>query len=298
MTVTVRRAYVDGRHGQMHVRTAGLRVGSRPPLLCIHMSPMTGRVFEPLLGAIGTDRLAVAFDTPGFGLSDPPPAPPGIDDYAADLLSGLAALDLTGPFDVMGYHTGAMTSVALALRAPDRVRRVIMISAPVFTADELARLNAYYAHREPQPDGSHLVKRWQGFLYHHLRPGCTIEDVADVFRDALLGGRNEWWGHRAAFAYDLASALAKVRQPVLILNPGDDLDVQTRRAAGASPASRLLELPAWGHGFLDQHTVEATQLVRGFLDAAAGHEFTSLTVPPSASGPRYPQRIGSLPPDA
>lgn len=46
-----------------------------------------------------------------------------------------------------------------------------MVSAPVFTDDERAAFHGYYAHRKPQPDGRHLVKRWKGFLYHHLRPG-------------------------------------------------------------------------------------------------------------------------------
>jgi hypothetical protein len=29
---------------------------------------------------------------------------------------------------------------------------------------------------------------------------------------------------------------------------------------------RLLELPDWGHGFIDLHTAEAAALIRPFLD--------------------------------
>jgi pimeloyl-ACP methyl ester carboxylesterase len=198
MTAKVQRSYVDGRQGQMHVRVANPEGGRRAPLVCIHMSPMTGRVFERFLAAMGRDRMAVAFDTPGFGMSDPPPAPPRIEEYAADILSGLDSLGVEGPCDLMGYHTGSLISVAMAEHAPARVRRVIMISAPIFSTDERRTFHEYYAHRTPQADGSHLVARWKGFLYHHLRPGTTIEQAADVFRDALMGGQNEWWGHRAA----------------------------------------------------------------------------------------------------
>lgn len=298
MTVRVRRSYVDGRQGQMHVRMAAPAAPGRPPVICIHMSPMTGRVFEAFLGVIGEDRRAIAFDTPGFGMSDAAAAPPRIEDYALDILSGIDALGIDGPFDLMGYHTGSMTSVAIARQAPERVRRIVMVAAPIFPPDERAQFNRYYAHRVPDLDGQHLVQRWKGFVHYHLRPGVTLEDVADVFRDALMGGRIEWWGHRAAFEYELADNLARVTQPVLILNPGDDLDVQTRRAEGLAARARILELPGWGHGFLDQHTAEAAALLRTFLDAPDAEPFARVAAPPSALGPRFPAREGSFPPDA
>ncbi len=298
MTVRVRRSYVDGRQGQMHLRMAGPVASARPPLICIHMSPMTGRVFEAFLGAIGEDRRAIAFDTPGFGMSDPAAAPPRIEDYALDILSGIEALGIEGPVDLMGYHTGSMTSVAIARQAPERVRRIIMVSAPIFPPEERAQFNRYYAHRAPDRDGQHLIQRWKGFVHYHQRPGVTLEDVADVFRDALMGGRIEWWGHRAAFEYELADNLARVTQPVLILNTGDDLDVQTRRAEGLAARGRILEVPGWGHGFLDQHTGDTAALARAFLDAPDAEPFVTVAAPASALGPRFPVREGSFAPDA
>lgn len=290
------RSYVDGRHGQMHVRIARPGEASATPLMCIHMSPMSGRIFERLLALLGEDRVAIAFDTPGFGMSDTPPAPPEIEDYARDLLAGLDALGLVGPVDLMGYHTGSMIAVMLARIAPERVRRVLMVSAPIFPEDERREFLAYYQHREPEADGGHILRRWKGFLYHHLRPGVSIADVNDAFREALLGGNLEWWGHRAAFHYDLAADLARVEQPVLILNTGDDLDQQTRRAEGVAARSRILDVPGWGHGFIDQHSSDVEQVARAFLDAADGAEFAAVAAPRSANAARYPARTGSFAP--
>ncbi len=298
----VDRSYADGPYGQMHVRiarpAAAATVAVATPLLCIHMSPMTGRVFAPLLARMGTDRIALAFDTPGFGMSDAPPSPPAIEDYARALLAGLDALGIAGPVDLMGYHTGSMISVALATLAPERVRRLLMVSAPIFPEAERREFRAYYARREPEADGSHILRRWTGFLHHHLRPGVTVSEVNDAFRDALLGGNTEWWGHRAAFDYDLAADLARVGQPVLILNTGDDLDQQTRRADGVAAHSRILEVPGWGHGFIDRHAADVETVARAYLDAADGAEFATVTAPPSALGPRYPERTGSFAPSA
>ena len=300
--MSVTRAYVAGRHGQLHLRRSapdaatGAAPAATAPLACFHMSPMSGRIYQHFLAEMGRDRLALAFDTPGFGMSDAPAAPPTIEDYAADMLAALDALGITQPCDLMGYHTGSLIAVALARLAPARIRRLLMVSAPIFPEEELARFRSYYGHREPDADGAHLVRLWKSFVYHHRRPGETLAGVAGIFPEALLGRELEWWGHRAAFSYALAAGLAGLAQPVLILNPGDDLDVQTRRAAGLAPRSMILEVPGWGHGFLDRQTGEAAALARSFFDAPDAAPFAAVRVPPSADAPRYPARVGSFAP--
>lgn len=297
--VPVRRAYVDGPHGQMHLRLARPAAGgdgSKPPLLCIHMSPMSGRVFENLLARMGQDRLAIAFDSPGFGLSDAPAEPPSIGDYAAALLAGLSALDVAGPVDLLGYHTGSMIAVEMANQAPDRVRRLATVAAPIITDDERAQFRAFYHERPAKPDGSHILDRWQGFYYHHNRPGVDVEEISERFPDALLGGRKAAWGHQAAFAYDMAGRLPGVTQPLLVLVTGDDLDVQSRRADGMARKSRLLEVPGWGHGFLDLYGDNVAGLLRAYLDAGDAAPLADLTAPASALGPRYPAQVGAFRP--
>lgn len=297
MTATVRRAYVDGPHGQMHLRITGTESRDRPPLVCIHMSPMSGRVFETFLAHAGRDRLALAFDTPGFGLSDAPSAPPTIGDYADALLAGLTAAGIAGPVDLMGYHTGSMIAVEMALRAPDRIRRLIMIAAPIITDEERQQFRDFYREKPATADGSHILSRWQGFYYHHARPEADVEEISERFPDALLGGRKSAWGHQAAFAHDLAGRLPLVHQPVLIWTTGDDLDVQTRRADGRALYAQRLELPGWGHGFLDLFPNDAAELVSAFLDAPDADPFGSLgPLPASSQGPRYPARVGAFRP--
>jgi pimeloyl-ACP methyl ester carboxylesterase len=286
----VRRAYADGRFGQLHYRIARPAAGAtapgpaessqaapaaaapgaaaRRPLLCLHMSPNSGRIYQRFLAAIGADRLAIAPDTPGFGESDPPPAPPTIEDYAAAMGDLVDALGID-EFDVMGYHTGSETSVALALARPRQVRRVVMVSAPVFTADELAEFRQHYRPTELDPEGSHLVRKWKGQLYWAM-PGKSIEMVAEDFVDCVRNPRISWWGHYAAFAYELAPNLQHVRQPVLVLNPDDDLHAHTLRAAPLLQDGSLRHLAGWGHGFLDVHTDAARDIVAGFLDAPGG----------------------------
>jgi pimeloyl-ACP methyl ester carboxylesterase len=263
--VRVTRDYVNGRFGQVHLRIARpAGDAGKTPLLCFHMSPNSGRVYAGFLAAMGVDRLAVAPDTPGFGESDAPAQPPSIEDYAAAMGDVIDALGL-GPVDLMGYHTGSETSVALALARPGQVRRLVLVSAPIFTTEELVEFRRLYDHDPITADGSHLVKKWQAHVYW-AGPGKTLDMVADDFHDGLRNPAISWWGHHAAFSYDMARQLARVTQPMLVLNPDDDLHQQTLRAAGRMHDGRILHLPNWGHGFLDVHTDAARRIVTDFLD--------------------------------
>ncbi len=265
----VRRAYADARFGQLHYRIAmPPRGATHPPLLCLHMSPYSGRIYQKFLGAIGTDRVAIAPDTPGFGESDPPHRPPSIEDYAAAMGDLIDALGFT-ELDVMGYHTGSETCTALALARPTQIRRLVLVSAPIFTPDELVQFRNLYAPVPLDPEGAHLVRKWKGQL-HWAGPGKTMEMCAEEFPDAVRNPRTSWWGHAAAFAYEMATHLARVPQPVLVLNPDDDLHEHTLRASMLLRQGRIQHLPGWGHGFLDVHTDEARRIVAGFLDAQPG----------------------------
>jgi pimeloyl-ACP methyl ester carboxylesterase len=281
-TVKVVRTYVEARFGQLHLRIARPATPSRPTLICFHMSPMSGRIYERFLAQIGADRVAIAADTPGFGMSDAPPAPPEIADYAAAMWDALDALGISGPVDAMGYHTGSKIAVELALARPDRVRRLILIAAPIMTEAERDDMKAHYGPKPPTPDGGHLAALWREFLHYNLSPSQSIEQVADVFPDMLSGRNLSWWGHRAAFNHYIDRRLPLVEQKVVVFNPGDDLWDYTRRAGPYLKHGMIVDLPGWGHGFLDGFTADAVALTRGFLDAPDDAPFTAVVAPESA----------------
>ena len=132
----VRREFIDAHNGRLHLRLAWpgstqpepaqpepaqrARVqsgSSKVPLICLHLSPNSSRVYARFIAEMARDRLAVAPDTPGFGLSTAPIDDPSIDDYArciADLLAHLEQRFGCRQFDVMGYHTGSKIALALA----------------------------------------------------------------------------------------------------------------------------------------------------------------------------------------
>ena len=106
----LRRTYIDGRHGQIHARLVGTAGGPKRPLLCFHLSPSSGIVYETWLGEMGNDRLVVAPDTPGYGMSDFPPEQPTIATFAESMTDVMDALEIQEA-DIMGYHTGSKICV-------------------------------------------------------------------------------------------------------------------------------------------------------------------------------------------
>jgi pimeloyl-ACP methyl ester carboxylesterase len=262
----VRRAFADGRCGQIHYRIARPNAPSRIPLVCLHLSPASGRMFGPFLQQMGKDRVAVAPDTIGFGESTPPPEPKEIEDFAECLGDLLDTLGL-GTVDLLGIHTGSEIAVETARQRPNQIRRLVIVSAPIFTEDELADFRAHYQPILPQPDGSHLKQHWAGH-WKWRGPGVDANVNQLVVAEVLRNGACYAWGHRAAFNYPFGDRLAEVEQPILVLNPDDDLVEQTRRAAPLLRNGRILDLPqeTFGHGMFMTRPEEVAAIVRDFLD--------------------------------
>lgn len=264
--MNLRREYIDARFGQMHLRVVRPAVATpRRPLLCFHLSPVSGAIYENLLVEMGRDRIAVAPDTPGYGASDPPLRPPEIADYAAAMGDVLDLLGI-GPVDCLGFHTGSKIALELALQRPASIAHLVLISTPVYTAAETAQMQSEFAPMAVRGDGGHLLDYWHSLL-RWRGPGQTAEMIMRYYADHMRGGERRHWGHRAAFNYRYDDTLPRAQQPILVINTNDDLTQYTARAAPLLNDGRILDLPGWGHGFLDLHTAEFARVLREFIDA-------------------------------
>lgn len=260
----MRKTYIDGRFGQIHVRMAGAADAPRRALMCFHMSPVSGVIYENWIAEMGRDRLALAPDTPGYGMSDAPAQPPGIADYAAAMGDLADALKLRD-FDVMGYHTGSKIAVEIARQRPAQVKHLILVSAPIYTAEDLARQRAVNAIDEPDAEGRFLVEAWKTLVQYQDKRASLAQTMTQ-FPDHLRGGDKRGWGHRAAFSYTYPETIVDVTAPVLVFNPEDDLHAFTPRIAPYLRNGRIKELPGLSHQMLDLSTRELAAIARPFLD--------------------------------
>ncbi|MFK7958579.1 MAG: alpha/beta fold hydrolase [Lysobacterales bacterium] len=264
----VKRQFIDGQYGQIHLRIAKPPSATHRPLVCLHMSPKSGRIFARFLAAAATDRVVVAPDYPGFGESDPPPASPAvtIEDYAASVWQVVDTLNL-GQVDLLGYHTGSEVAAEAARQRPKQVGSIVMISAPVFTPEELADIKHTYQRIPLDEAGTRFEKMWASVMFHR-GPGMTLEMAAASFAENLRAGENYEWGHHAAFAYAprYPKVVASLPHRITVINPGDDLVEMTPRIIPHLANGTVVNHPEWGHGFLDAFTDDAVAEIKSALD--------------------------------
>ena len=105
-----------------------------------------------------------AFDTPGFGLSDPLPLTEmRVADLAEATVAAMVALGLP-PLPVYGTHSGAAIALELAYRFPDRVTGLMLDAVPIFTRAEVAPFEErYFAPLVADPLGGHYSATWTRF---------------------------------------------------------------------------------------------------------------------------------------
>ena len=96
----------------------------------------------------------------------------------------------------------------------------------------------------------------------------TLEMCAESMAENLRAGDDYEWGHRAAFDYagTYNRKLGEIDHPMLVLNPGDDCQAQTRRADDIMKNGERVECPQWGHGFLNAYPADAARVILDFID--------------------------------
>jgi pimeloyl-ACP methyl ester carboxylesterase len=133
---------VDWPAHRRWIEIAGTRInvvelGSGPALLFVHGLGGSWTNWLETVCAFAGDHRVVALDLPGFGASDSPPSEPAsITGYAALLDELCGVLGITSAA-VVGSSMGGLVAAELALRSPQRVERLVLVSAAGLSTETL-----------------------------------------------------------------------------------------------------------------------------------------------------------------
>lgn len=228
---TLRAAYVDTAFGQIHYRTAGL--ASATPLVLLHQTASSSAMFEPLMAELGTDFWLIAPDTPGFGASFRPPAPPTVAFYAQALHQALLALGIAS-CNLFGHHTGAAIAVQMAHDHPGFVRKLALAGPPLLSEQQKENLSKGLRPFAIAEDGTHLTQVWERIRSRD--PALPLQTALREVILTLAAGESAQAAYRAVFEQDFAGQLAALDLPILLLAGEHD----TLRAS-LEPALALLK---------------------------------------------------------
>ncbi len=216
-----------------------LRSGQGPIVAMLHASPCSAKVMRPLMQVFGRRFTCLAFDTPGFGLSDKLAQPsPSVEDFADALAETLDALGITQVASY-GRHTGASIAVEFAARHPARCSMALADGFAVFASTYSdAELEKYLEPIVPVWDGGHLVRLWLRYRDQHVfwpwnkqldshRSDTHVPDLNFLHRgvvEMLEAGDDYRIGYAAPFRHRALDVIAELKVPVCFGNrPGDSM---------------------------------------------------------------------------
>ncbi len=262
----LRKRYIDGRWGQVHMRVAEPDRETARPVVCLHQSPLSSRTYEALMRELGQDRRVVAIDTPGYGESDPPPAPASIVDYASSHGEIVDALGY-GEIDMIGTHTGARMATELAIQRPKQVKHLSFIGCSVYTDEEREKQRAWnddsFKHTEGSK-GEHLQVTWNNWSQFRWE-GVTDEMIDRYISDCLRDRSRATWALQGVFAHDLRTRLPLVEQPTLVFNVRDDIYEATKRAGDLLKRGRVVDMTPARLWLTEVKTKEVADMIRDFF---------------------------------
>jgi len=272
------RRQIETNGASIYVRVSGQ--GS--PVVLLHGYGETGDMWIPMALNMVRDHTVIVPDLRGLGLSSKPAGGFDKKTQAGDLAGVLDALKIDR-IDLVAHDIGNMVAFAFAAQYPERVRRLVVIDAPIPGVgpwEEILKNPLLWHFRFGGPDMERLVagreriyldRFWNEFS---ASPGRFSEAARVHYAKlyALPHAMHSGFAQFAAFDQDVLDNRAflahnKLNMPVLALGGEKSLGatMATVMRAGASNVTEAI-VPDSGHWIMEENPVATISLVRGFLE--------------------------------
>ncbi|PWR17520.1 alpha/beta fold hydrolase [Zavarzinia aquatilis] len=267
-----RRILADGIDTNYH------DLGTGQPVLMIHGSGPGVSAYANWrlnMGPLAAARRVLAPDMLGFGYTATPPGTQfSMERWISHLIGFIDALEL-GPVDVVGNSFGGALALALAARAPDRVRRLVLMGAAGVDFPLTAGLDAVWGY-EPSIE---TMRRLIGIFSYdptratddlvRMRHAASIRPGVQESFAALFPAPRQRWVTALATP---EAAIAAIDKPALILHGREDRVIppgNALRLFDLLPRAELHMFGRCGHWTQIEHAARFNSLVNDFLSGDA-----------------------------
>jgi len=268
---------IDTNGATIHVRVGG----KGPAVVLLHGYGETGDMWVPMATDLARDHTVIVPDLRGLGLSSKPAGGFDKKNQAGDIRGVLDALGVKQT-DVVAHDIGNMVAYQLAAQSPERVRRLVLIDAPVPGIgpwDEIVKNPLLWHFRFGGPDMERLVagreriyldRFWNEFSASPARfEEASRQHYAALY--ALPGAMHSGFAQFAAFdqdAIDNQASLVRGRLKMSVLALGGEMSFGLTMAAVMRATADDVTggvVPDSGHWIMEENPLATIGLVRPFL---------------------------------
>ncbi|HEX6591015.1 MAG TPA: alpha/beta hydrolase [Moraxellaceae bacterium] len=234
--------------GTLHVDEQG----SGPPLLLLHANPGDPRDFEAIVPALLPHFRVLRPSWPGYGQTPAPAQPAQVTavQYAELLEALVETLDLRD-LRIIGNSLGGFAAARLAIRQPDRVQALVLVSPGGFSQ------HTFFTRDFCHFKGREYVTRWLNAPLAWLYLSQRNETTKAIRQRARYEQRSPdavavnaaLWRSFIAPEHDLRDQAGKIRAHTLVIGGRRDPLIpasDSRRAAALIPGANCIILPC-GH---------------------------------------------------
>ncbi len=278
----VRNVTVRGITARVSVRPGVGAYTDKPPLLLCNGIGVSLEALQPLVDELHPDRGLVRFDVPGVGGSALPPFPYPIAGLASWVTALMAKVGYRS-FDVFGLSWGGGLAQQLAVQAPRRVRRVVLVATGTGVLMVPAHprvlkiMSTPRRHRDPAYAAQVAPEIYGGSM--RTNPGLG----ADLLHGATRSGpkRGYYYQLSAMAGWTSLPFLGLLRQSTLVMGGDDDpiIPVANPKLQAALIPHSQLHIYHGGHLGILTEAGELAPVIDAFLDGPS----LSRTSPPGHS---------------
>jgi pimeloyl-ACP methyl ester carboxylesterase len=272
--------YVEANGIHFAYRRFG-KSGTVPLVFNMHFMGTMDHWDPAVTDGFAKDREVILFDNAGVSSSSGE-VPETFAQMGANAVAFVKALGLK-QVDVLGFSIGGLVAQEITLQAPDLVRRLVLVGTgprsgesmdtgtpegnEIFGAtytnpDDLWLRVHFTPSQQSQSAGREFVKR---FRLRSENRDPEVSQQAALAQRAAIGK----WGAKRDRAWDY---LKDIKQPVLVVNGGNDVIIYTINSYILQqnlPNAELIIYPDSAHGSLFQYPQMFVRHVTMFLDPAA-----------------------------
>ena len=262
---------------QIYVRVGG----AGPAVVLLHGFGETGDMWAPLAAELARDHIVIVPDLRGLGLSSRPAGGYDKKTQAEDVAGVLDSLKID-KVDLVTHDIGNMVGYAFAAQHPDRVKKFVVIDAPlpgIGPWDDIVRSHALWHFSFYGPDAERLVKGreriyldrfWNEFSADPKKfDEASRKHYAKLY--AAAGAMHAGFEQFKAFDQDAADnkvfvAKGMLTMPVLAIGGEKSFGPMmgtVMRAAATNVQTAVV--PNSGHWVMEENPAATIKLIEDFL---------------------------------